>query len=159
MNGIDRIAIPFILSILSKNLAIKQAVRARLPAEHPFRLRQIVLLLGLVTSDEEGIEAAMAYLDGIEGRQIGGGQVFLVGHEQRAAGVWRARVGPLVDVLLFSTSPAYPRYVGAHGISALTDQRLAGVVMMTEQLLTLGICVALLLRPYVRQRQQNPAFT
>jgi cytochrome c oxidase assembly factor CtaG len=66
---------------------------------------------------------------------------------------------PLVDVLLFSTAPAYPRYVGAHGISALTDQRLAGVVMMTEQLLTLGICVALLLRPYVRQRQRKPAFT
>jgi putative membrane protein len=66
---------------------------------------------------------------------------------------------PLVDVLLFSTSPAYPRYAGAHGISALTDQRLAGVVMMTEQLLTLGICVALLLRPYVRQRQRKPAFT
>jgi cytochrome c oxidase assembly factor CtaG len=66
---------------------------------------------------------------------------------------------PLVDVLLFSTGPAYPRYVGAHGISAHTDQRLAGVVMMIEQLLTLGICVALLLRPYVRQRQQKPAFT
>jgi len=66
---------------------------------------------------------------------------------------------PLVDVLLFSTGSAYPRYLGAHGISALTDQRLAGVVMMTEQLLTLGVCVALLLRPYVRQRQRNPAFT
>src|SRR3954469_24685910 len=66
---------------------------------------------------------------------------------------------PLVDVLLFSASPAYPRYVGAHGISALTDQRLAGVVMMTEQLLTLGICVALLLRPYVPERQRKPAFT
>jgi cytochrome c oxidase assembly factor CtaG len=66
---------------------------------------------------------------------------------------------PLVDLLLFSTGPAYPRYVGAHGISALTDQRLAGVVMMSEQLLTLGICVALLLRPYVRQRQRKPAFT
>lgn len=66
---------------------------------------------------------------------------------------------PLVDALLFSGSPAYPRYTGAHGISALTDQRLAGVVMMTEQLLTLGICVALLLRPYVRERQRKPAFT
>ena len=33
---------------------------------------------------------------------------------------------PLVDALLFTTGPAYPRYVGAHGISALTDQRLAG---------------------------------
>jgi len=66
---------------------------------------------------------------------------------------------PLVDVLLFSGGSAYPRYLGAHGISALTDQRLAGVVMMTEQLLTLGICVALLLRPYVRERQRKPAFT
>jgi cytochrome c oxidase assembly factor CtaG len=66
---------------------------------------------------------------------------------------------PLVDALLFTTGPAYSRYTGAHGISALTDQRLAGVVMMTEQLLTLGICVGLLLRPYVRERQRKPAFT
>jgi len=66
---------------------------------------------------------------------------------------------PLVDALLFTTGTAYSRYTGAHGISALTDQRLAGVVMMTEQLLTLGICVALLLRPYVRERQRKPAFT
>jgi cytochrome c oxidase assembly factor CtaG len=66
---------------------------------------------------------------------------------------------PLVDALLFTSSPAYPRYGGAHGLSALTDQRLAGVVMMTEQLLTLGICVALLLRPYVRERSRKPAFT
>jgi cytochrome c oxidase assembly factor CtaG len=66
---------------------------------------------------------------------------------------------PLVDALIFTSSGAYPRYTGAHGISALTDQRLAGVVMMTEQLLTLGICVALLLRPYVRERQRKPVFT
>jgi len=66
---------------------------------------------------------------------------------------------PLVDALIFTSSAAYPRYTGAHGISAMTDQRLAGVVMMTEQLLTLGICVALLLRPYVRERQRKPAFT
>jgi cytochrome c oxidase assembly factor CtaG len=66
---------------------------------------------------------------------------------------------PLVDALLFTSSPAYPRYTGAHGISALTDQRLAGVVMMVEQLLTLGLCVALLLRPYLRERSRKPAFT
>jgi putative membrane protein len=65
---------------------------------------------------------------------------------------------PLVDLLLF-TPPAYDRYVGAHGITAQTDQRLAGAVMMVEQLLTLGICVALLLRPYVRERLRKPAFT
>jgi putative membrane protein len=61
---------------------------------------------------------------------------------------------PLVDALLF-TRPAYPRYVGAHGLSALTDQRLAGVVMMTEQLLSLGICVALLLWPYLKERRER----
>jgi putative membrane protein len=60
---------------------------------------------------------------------------------------------PIVDLLLFSTGPVYPRYDGAHGLSALTDQRLAGVVMMVEQLLSLGICVALLLRPYLKDRQ------
>jgi cytochrome c oxidase assembly factor CtaG len=66
---------------------------------------------------------------------------------------------PLVDALLFSSSPAYPRY--AHvadrpfGLSALTDQRLAGVAMMVEQLLALGICVAVLLWPYLKERRSS----
>jgi putative membrane protein len=64
---------------------------------------------------------------------------------------------PLVDVLLFSSSAAYPRYAARpdrlFGLSPLNDQRLAGVVMMVEQLLALGICVALLLRPYLRERR------
>ena len=73
---------------------------------------------------------------------------------------------PVVDVLLFSSAPAYARY--AHpadrlfGLSTLTDQRLAGAVMMVEQLLTLGICVALLLRPYLlerRARARRPALS
>jgi putative membrane protein len=51
----------------------------------------------------------------------------------------------LTDVLVFSFTPLYPAYHGAHGISALTDQQLAGIVMMVEQLATLGACVALLL--------------
>jgi cytochrome c oxidase assembly factor CtaG len=51
----------------------------------------------------------------------------------------------LTDVLVFSFTPLYPAYHGAYGISALTDQQLAGIVMMVEQLLTLGTCVALLL--------------
>jgi cytochrome c oxidase assembly factor CtaG len=63
---------------------------------------------------------------------------------------------PIVAMLLFSTSPRYPRYTGAHGISALTDQRLAGVVMMVEQLLTLGLCVFFLLRPYLKERRERP---
>ena len=53
----------------------------------------------------------------------------------------------LSDVLVFSFTPLYPFYRGAYGISALTDQQFAGIVMTVEQLLTLGVCVALILRP------------
>jgi cytochrome c oxidase assembly factor CtaG len=53
----------------------------------------------------------------------------------------------LTDVLVFSFTPLYPFYNGAYGISAVTDQQLSGIVMMVEQLVTLGICVALILRP------------
>ena len=57
----------------------------------------------------------------------------------------------LTDVLVFSFHPLYPAYQGAYGLSALTDQQLSGVVMMIEQLLMLGICVTLLLRPRWRR--------
>jgi cytochrome c oxidase assembly factor CtaG len=53
----------------------------------------------------------------------------------------------LTDVLVFSFTPLYLWYHGAYGISALTDQQLAGIVMMVEQLATLGTCVAVLLLP------------
>jgi putative membrane protein len=53
----------------------------------------------------------------------------------------------LSDVLIFAFTPLYPFYHGAYGISALLDQQLAGIVMTVEQLLTLGTCVALILRP------------
>ena len=53
----------------------------------------------------------------------------------------------LTDVLVFTFTPLYPAYQGAYGLSAVTDQQLAGIVMMVEQLATLGTCVALLLRP------------
>ncbi len=43
-------------------------------------------------------------------------------------------------MLVFSFTPLYPFYHGAYGISALTDQQLAGVVMMVEQLAPLGMC-------------------
>jgi cytochrome c oxidase assembly factor CtaG len=52
----------------------------------------------------------------------------------------------LTDVLVFSFTPLYPAYQGAYGLSAVTDQQLAGIAMMVEQLATLGTCVALLLR-------------
>jgi cytochrome c oxidase assembly factor CtaG len=53
----------------------------------------------------------------------------------------------LSDVLIFTFTPLYPFYHGAYGISAVTDQQLAGIVMTVEQLVTLGTCVALILRP------------
>jgi putative membrane protein len=53
----------------------------------------------------------------------------------------------LSDVLIFTFTPLYPFYHGAYGISPVTDQQLAGIVMTVEQLLTLGVCVALILRP------------
>ncbi|HEV7132732.1 MAG TPA: cytochrome c oxidase assembly protein [Gaiellaceae bacterium] len=56
----------------------------------------------------------------------------------------------LTDVLVFSFHPLYPAYRGAYGVAAHTDQQLAGVVMMVEQLVTLGTFVALVLRPRVR---------
>jgi len=58
----------------------------------------------------------------------------------------------LTDVLVFSFHGLYPAYEGAFGLSARTDQQLAGLVMMVEQLLTLGTLVLLLLRPRVESR-------
>jgi putative membrane protein len=61
----------------------------------------------------------------------------------------------LTDVLVFSFAALYPAYHGAYGVSAVTDQQLAGIVMMVEQLLTLGTCVALLLRPRWSKRRTS----
>jgi cytochrome c oxidase assembly factor CtaG len=61
----------------------------------------------------------------------------------------------LSDVLIFTFTPLYPWYHGADGISALLDQQLAGIVMTVEQLLTLGICVALLLWPRWSRRDRT----
>jgi cytochrome c oxidase assembly factor CtaG len=57
----------------------------------------------------------------------------------------------LTSVLVFSFHPLYAIYRGAYGFSAVTDQKLAGVVMMVEQLLVLGTFAYLLLRRRVRQ--------
>ncbi len=56
----------------------------------------------------------------------------------------------LTSVLVFSFQPLYPFYRGAYGLSALTDQKLAGIVMMVEQLLVLGTFAYLLLRARVQ---------
>ncbi|HEX5246214.1 MAG TPA: cytochrome c oxidase assembly protein [Gaiellaceae bacterium] len=50
----------------------------------------------------------------------------------------------LTDVLVFSFHPLYPAYPGR------TDQQLAGVAMMAEQLVTLGALAFALLRPRMR---------
>jgi cytochrome c oxidase assembly factor CtaG len=60
----------------------------------------------------------------------------------------------LAAVLVFSSTPLYPAYAGEAprllGLSALRDQQLAGIVMVAEQLLTLGICACFLLVTPVR---------
>lgn len=63
----------------------------------------------------------------------------------------------LSDVLIFSFRSLYPAYHGAFGLTAVTDQQLAGLVMMVEQLLTLGVLVALLVRPRLREARLTPA--
>jgi putative membrane protein len=62
----------------------------------------------------------------------------------------------LTDVLVFTFTSLYPWYHGAYGLSAVTDQQLAGIVMMVEQLATLATCVALLLRPRLRRERTRP---
>jgi putative copper resistance protein D len=54
----------------------------------------------------------------------------------------------LSDLLLLAPEPLFPSYAGEP--SALRDQQLAGVVMMAEQLLTLGLCALLLVRASLR---------
>ena len=62
----------------------------------------------------------------------------------------------LAYVLIFSFSPLYGPYAAQDerlfGLSPLTDQRLAGLVMMSEQVLTLGLCAVFLVAAYGRQR-------
>jgi putative membrane protein len=53
----------------------------------------------------------------------------------------------LTDVLVLSFTSFYPAYRGAYGLSAVGDQQVAGLVMMAEQLLTLGALAVVLLRP------------
>ena len=63
---------------------------------------------------------------------------------------------PVMDVLLFSPSAVYPAYADQQqrllGVSTLTDQKLAGSIMLVEQLLTLGTFIAVQLVPLLRHR-------
>jgi cytochrome c oxidase assembly factor CtaG len=81
---------------------------------------------------------------GAHGRLTVGGRIAL-------AAAMFASGQVLTDVLVFSFHGLYPAYHGSHGLSARTDQQIAGVVMMVEQLLTLGTLAAVLLRTRSRR--------
>ena len=62
----------------------------------------------------------------------------------------------LADVLIFAMRPLYGSYAEQPdrllGLTPLEDQRLAGLVMMSEQVLTLGLCAVFLFGAYGRER-------
>jgi putative membrane protein len=63
---------------------------------------------------------------------------------------------PISDALIFSPTPVYHPYAAQPerllGLGVMTDQRLAGLAMVVEQLLTLGTFIAVLLWPLLRGR-------
>jgi putative membrane protein len=68
---------------------------------------------------------------------------------------------PLAEVLLVA-APLYPHYEAVtnrpFGLTAATDQARAGLLMMAEQIVTLGTAAALLLWSHVeRLQQESPA--
>ncbi|MEO5633226.1 cytochrome c oxidase assembly protein [Gaiella sp.] len=69
---------------------------------------------------------------------------------------WTGQI--LAYVILFDYRPLFPSYadqpVRLLGLSPLTDQKVAGLVMMVEQVLTVGLAFVLLLRANQRRRAQ-----
>jgi cytochrome c oxidase assembly factor CtaG len=63
--------------------------------------------------------------------------------------------------MVFSFEPFYDVYVEQEtrllGLSPLTDQKLAGVVMMVEQTLTIGLAILVLVGISRRERVEAPA--
>jgi cytochrome c oxidase assembly factor CtaG len=90
----------------------------------------------------------------------GHGRLSLNGRIALAVGLfWAGQV--LAYVFVFGFEPYYDVYVDQPerllGLSPLTDQRLAGVVMMAEQTLTLGLAILLLVRSARRARATHGA--
>ena len=90
----------------------------------------------------------------------GHGRLGLNGRIALAVGLfWASQV--LAYVFVFGFEPYYDVYADQPerllGLSPLTDQKLAGVVMMAEQTLTLGLAVVLLVRSARRARTTHGA--
>ena len=72
---------------------------------------------------------------------------------------WTGQI--LAYVILFDFRPLFSTYedqpVRLLGLSPLTDQKLAGLVMMVEQTATVGLAFVLLLRASRRSQRQGPA--
>jgi putative membrane protein len=70
---------------------------------------------------------------------------------------WTGQI--MAYVILFDPTPLFPTYadqpVRLLGLSPLTDQKLAGVVMMVEQAATVGLAFVLLLRASQRRRAET----
>jgi len=70
-------------------------------------------------------------------------------------------LGDLVMAAILNGAFTYPRYADlAHrtfGLSADDDRRLAALLMLAEQALTLGVCVVVLVRQYLRDHAEEPA--
>jgi cytochrome c oxidase assembly factor CtaG len=70
--------------------------------------------------------------------------------------LWTGQI--MAYVILFDPVPLFPTYVDQPvrllGLSPLTDQKLAGVVMMVEQSLTVGLAFVVLLRASQRRRAE-----
>ncbi len=90
----------------------------------------------------------------------GHGRLSLAGRIGVAVAVfWAGQL--LAYVFVFGFEPYYDVYVDAperlFGLSPLTDQKLAGVVMMVEQALTLGVAIVVLVLAARRGRQPRRA--
>ncbi len=72
---------------------------------------------------------------------------------------WTGQI--MAYVILFDPTPLFSSYVDQPvrllGLSPLTDQKLAGVVMMVEQVATVGLAFVLLLRAGQRRRSETLA--
>lgn len=71
---------------------------------------------------------------------------------------WAGQI--LAYVIVFDPNPLFQAYVEQDerllGLSPLTDQKIAGVLMMVEQLVTVGTCLLILVAQARRERAASP---